>query len=284
MMPRKKDRLLHIILVAPLLLYILGFTLAPVIQTFIMSFQDKQSGVFTLANYSYIMGHFQFKSAVINTLIVTFAGLSLEVVMGLILALLLTRGLKGQGVFRMLFLIPLGVPTIVAASNMRYIFDTYGIVNEIMIKMGLIDIPLDWTGGGALTLISIIVADMWKVTPLVMLILIAGLESIPKSLYESAEVDGATTWQKFRRITLPLLKPAITMALVIRGIDAFRIFEIPITLAGRSMPVLSTYAFYEYNEALNPYTSAASSVILLVMIFVAIGSYLKIAGGSEVIR
>jgi trehalose transport system permease protein len=125
------------------------------------------------------------------------------------------------------------------------------------------------------------VADMWKVTPVVILILLAGLESIPGEVYEASNIDGATAWQTFRYITLPLLKPSITMALILRGIDAFRVFELMLVLAGRATPVLSTFAYDEYNNYANAYSSAAASTILVVIIAVFIIGYLKITDSGE---
>jgi trehalose transport system permease protein len=123
---------------------------------------------------------------------------------------------------------------------------------------------------------------MWKVTPLVMLILLAGLESIPREVQEAAEIDGASYLKRLRYILLPLLKPFITMALIIRGIDAFRIFELPLALTGRVVRVMATYSFFEFREYGNPYTSAASAAILMVMILIAIGVYLRVVKQREI--
>ncbi|MCI0484090.1 MAG: sugar ABC transporter permease [candidate division NC10 bacterium] len=275
---------IDVLFLAPLTLYILGLTLWPVLSTMALSFQDRRSGSFpTLANYQAVVEHFEFWDALYNTLFISVVGLSLELCLGLVMALCLSVPFRGRGVARALMLIPLGVPTIVSAANMRYIFGTVGYLNETLHQLGLLEIPIDWTSGGARTLMAVVAADLWKVTPLVMLILLAGLESIPGELYEAAVTDGAGAWQRFRYVTLPLLKPAITAALIIRGIDAFRIFALPLTLVGRSTPVLSTYTYFEYVDYQNPYTSAASATILLVMILATTIAYLQIAGTEEVI-
>lgn len=199
------------------------------------------------------------------------------------MALILSQNFRGRGAFRAILLISLGVPTIVAAANMRYIFDMSGLLNETLLRLGVLHVPRDWTRGGIPTLMIVIAADMWKVTPLVMLILLAGIEAIPQELYESARIDGAGRWKEFWKITLPLLRPSITIALVIRGIDAFRIFELPLILVGRTEPVMSTYAYFEYFEAINPNTSAAAGTILLIMILVTIIAYLRIMGSRELV-
>ncbi|MCD6127646.1 MAG: sugar ABC transporter permease [Methanomicrobia archaeon] len=275
----------EIILILPLALFVFGFTIGPIIQAIMMSFEGIFGGNFpTLASYSYIVHHHYFKAALFNTIFITGVGLSLELIFGMILALILSEKFFGRGIFRAVMLLPLGIPTIVSASNMAFIFSTQGFLNELLYRIGLIEVPIDWRVGTIKPLMTIVVADMWKVTPLVMLILLAGLESIDKQLYEAAKVDGAGRWHRFRHITLPLLKPYITMALVIRGIDAFRIFELPLVMAGRHVPVMSSYAYFEYVERNNPYTSAAGATILLIMIIIAISVYLKAVGTEEVTR
>ncbi len=275
----------EIILILPLALFVFGFTIGPIIQAIMMSFEGTFGGNFpTLASYSYIVHHHYFKAALFNTIFITGVGLTLELIFGMILALILSEKFFGRGIFRAVMLLPLGIPTIVSASNMAFIFSTQGFLNELLYRIGLIEVPIDWRVGTIKPLMTIVVADMWKVTPLVMLILLAGLESIDKQLYEAAKVDGAGRWHRFRHITLPLLKPYITMALVIRGIDAFRIFELPLVMAGRHVPVMSSYAYFEYIERNNPYTSATGATILLIMIIIAISVYLKAVGTEEVTR
>lgn len=273
----------EVLLLIPLLVFLLGFTLIPIGYATVLAFTNYISKGFpSLINFGYILGHFQFKEAVFNTLFITIVGLLLELIFGLSLALLLLERFRGRRFFRALMLLPLGIPTIVVASNMRYLFDTNGFLNEILYQLGITKIPINWMGGGLQTLFSLVVADMWKVTPLVMLILLAGLESIPKEVLEAAEMDGASYIKKLRFVFLPLLKPFITMALIIRGIDAFRIFELPLALTGRTTRVLATYSYFEFREFGNPYTSAASAAILMVMILIAIYVYLKVVKQREV--
>ncbi|AEM78334.1 MULTISPECIES: carbohydrate ABC transporter permease [Thermoanaerobacter] len=272
---------LEIAMVLPLLLYILGFTVYPIIQTITLSFQDQYTKAFTLANYKEIIGKTEFKNAFFNTIALTFISLTLEMTAGLVIALILKRNFRGKGLLRSLMLVPMGVPTLVSGVAMTYIFGLNGYFNELLEKLHLIKLPVDWASGGFKTLLMVSVADMWKVTPLVILLLLAGLESIPDEVYEASNIDGATAWQTFKYVTLPLLKPSITMALILRAIDAFRIFELVLVLAGRATPVISTFAYDEYNNYANAYTSAAASTILLLIIAVFIVSYLKIAGTKE---
>lgn len=277
----------EIFLVMPLVLYIVLLTYFPVLQVTFMSFDaggDAPGFTFGFKHYIEIFTHDQFLKAFLNTMFITVVGLTLEIALGIFVAVQFNKDIKFRGVFRAIYLIPLGIPTIVAAANMRFIFDTTGFINNLLLNLNIINVPIDWGTGGILTLMTVVISDMWKVTPMVMLILLAGLQNIPTSIYEAAKIDGATSWQSFRRLTLPLLKPSITMALVIRGIDCFRIFELPLVLVGKSEPVLATFAYSEYNEALNPYTSAADSVILLLLILITITGYLVISGVDEVVQ
>jgi trehalose transport system permease protein len=197
----------------------------------------------------------------------------MEMVVGLVIALLLAREFHGRGLFRTLVLSPMGVPTLVAGAAMLYFFRTNGYLNELLLRLGLITTPIFWTESGLRGMFAVAVADMWKVTPIVTLILLAGLEAIPRDVYEAADVDGASSWQKFWSVTLPLLMPAITMALVLRAIDAFRIFDIVMVMASRSIPVLSTFVYINYFDFQDPYSAAAAATILLLLIIAFIALY-----------
>lgn len=273
----------HLIGLAPLALYLTALTVTPLASTLWLSVANPEGGL-TAGHFRQIGQHYQFGEAVANTLAVTGLGLGIELLLGLVAALALASRRRGRAVFQLLLLVPLGVPTIVAAAVMRAVFSTAGYLNEVLFRLGLIQIPVDWVGERWLALLTVAVADAWKVTPLVLLILLAGLEAIPGELYEAARTDGASRWRQFTAITLPLLKPALTMALIVRGVDAFRIFALPLALVGRSLPVLSTYAYVEFLEYGNPHTAAAASVILLAMILATVVGYLRLAGPEEVLR
>lgn len=257
----------------PLAAYIFGFTLVPVAQSIGFGFSIEGAG-FSLANYRELFANGQFRQALINTLSITALGLTFQLVVGLGLAMLLTRTFKLRGLVRSIMLVPMGVPTIVSGVTLLYVFDTTGYLNELLFRLGLIDLPIDWAAGGLRTLLMIVFADLWKVTPIVVLLMLAGLDSIPDELYEAAAVDGATGWGAFWRITLPLLKPAITMTVIVRGVDVFRIFELPLVLAGRMTPVLATFAYTEYYNYHNNYTSGAAATFLLGLILLFVILYL----------
>jgi trehalose transport system permease protein len=288
----------EIALVFPLVAYVLFLTVAPIIDTFRISFSAGQEGGFgTLANYRAIARSPVFREAVVNTVIVALLSLILELGVGLIVALTLHAKFRARGFVRTVTLVPLGVPTIVSGAVMLLIFQRAGFMNSILgLFAGLIDkIPgvsyhfenVAWTvAGGWRTLLTVAIADMWKVLPIMVLIFLAGLQSIPEDVYEAADVDGATKWQRFTRVTLPLLIPYFTMAIILRAIDAFRIFELALVLAGGVERVLGTYIAQQYlPPTRNVFTSSAASIVLFGIIMLFIILYLRfVAARGEVTR
>jgi len=268
---------LETLMVLPLILYIGLLTLIPVLQAIGLSFTDRYNGSFpTLGNYQYIVSRPDFGDAVVNTIGITIIGVTLEMSVGLILALMLAREFQGRGLFRTIILTPMGVPTLVAGAAMLYFFRTNGYVNEALLRLGLIDVPIYWTESGLRGMVAVALADMWKVTPIVVLLLLAGLEAIPGDVYEAADVDGASPWETFRFVTFPLLMPSITMALILRAIDAFRIFDVVMVMASRSIPVLSTFVYINYFDFQDQYTASAAATILLLLIAAFVAAYFLI--------
>ncbi|UFJ39592.1 sugar ABC transporter permease [Brevibacillus humidisoli] len=272
-MPFYRKYWLEIVMCFPLLFYIFFFTLLPVLQTIMISFLDSRSQQFTLSHYQTLFSDINFDSALFNTLFITIVGIIVQIVIGLAIALLLKQKFASRGFFRTVMLVPMGVPTLVAGVTLLFIFGQTGYFNELLYRLGLIETQPFWLGGGLDTLLVIVVADMWKVLPLTILILLAGLESIPNDVYEAAAVDGASTRQVFWSVTLPLLKPSITMAVILRAIDSFRIFELPLVMASKNAPVLSTFAYEAFRR--NQFgLSGAAATILLAIIIVFILLYL----------
>jgi ABC-type sugar transport system permease subunit len=231
----------------------------------------------SLSNYRKLFTDRSFLQATFNTIAITLTGLSVQAVLAMSIALLLTRAFGGKGFFRTIVLTPLGIPTIVSATIMTYIFDTAGYLNAALYKLGLLgEVQIDWAQGGWLSIGMVVFADTWKVLPLMVLLFIAGLEAIPHSVHEASQIDGSPPLYKFFTITLPLMKPYITIALILRAIDAFRIFELPLILAGTATtPLISTVTYREYaNQNYN--LSAASGTILTGIILIFVFTYLSI--------
>jgi trehalose transport system permease protein len=273
-------------LALPLFAYVLLLTLAPLLDTVRLSLTAPFGATFpSLASYRAVFGSDVFRSAVLNTLLVALLSLTLQFVVGLAVALALHARFPLRGLVRTIMLLPLGVPTIVAGALMLLLFARSGYLNALLLALadalGVSFAPIGWTAaGGWRTLLVLAVADTWKVLPTVTLILLAGLEAIPPDVDEAAAVDGAAGWRRFARVTLPLLVPWITMALVLRAIDAFRIFELALVLAGRVEPVLGTYIWSRYGPPTgDPYTAAAGAVVLFAMVLAFVASYLGLVGG-----
>lgn len=279
-----KKHQLEIAMMTPFLVYLVYFMFIPVAQSIYYSFVTAGTSEVTLNNYRTILDRSQFADAFFNTIGITFIGVSSQMVLGLGIALMLARSFFGRGIFRTVVLIPMGVPTIVAGAAMLYFVGFNGYLNQILLDLGLIDVPVYWQESGIRGMFVIALADIWKALPLVVLILLAGIEGIPEDVYEAAGLDGATGWQQFLHHTLPLLMPSITMALILRAIDAFRIFDIAMVIAGQSIPVMSSFVYFDYRAG-NVNSASAAAVILLLMIVVFVIAYFFfIARRSEVDR
>lgn len=273
---------LNALMLLPLCLYLLAFTALPMISCLAMSFTDAGLHLFpSWENYRLLFRDSQFLLALRNTLWLTGLGVSLQLLVGLGVAMILHKLSRGRAVVRTIVLTPLGVPTIVAGVIFTYAFGSAGYLNELLSRLGVISTPIDWTQGNWLSLGVLVVADLWKVTPLITLILLAGLETIPESALEAAAVDGASGWRQFWYVTLPLLRPSLTMAVILRAIDAFRIFELPLMLTGKSTPVLGTLAYSEFYEYDNPFTSAAAATLLMGLIAICLMSYLGLVARRD---
>jgi trehalose transport system permease protein len=273
----------------PLCVYLALLTVAPIVDTLRLSLTAADGATFpSLANYRVLVASELFHTTVLNTAFVALLSIVLELGVGLAIALTLHTHFPLRGLVRSIMLVPLGVPTIVSGAVMLLVFSRSGYLNSALWQLAdLVNrvpgvewsfVPLSWTvAGGWRTLATVAVADMWKVMPIVTLVLLAGLQAIPDALYEAADVDGATRWQRFRRITLPLLLPYMTMAIILRAIDAFRIFELALVLAGRVEPVLGTFIWNRYAPPTSDVTgAAAASVVLFVLIMVFIILYLRL--------
>jgi trehalose transport system permease protein len=286
---RLRQHRLEVALALPLFAYVLLLTVAPILDTVRLSLTAPFGAGFpSLANYQALVASAVFRSAVLNTIAVALLSLGLQLGVGLGVALALHQAFPLRGLVRTVMLVPLGVPTIVAGAVMLLVFSRSGYLNALLFALAdavnLIPgiewhfVPTSWTvAGGWRTLTTLAIADMWKVLPTVTLIFLAGLESISEDVYEAADVDGAARWQRFLRVTLPLLMPYVTMAVILRAIDAFRIFELALVMAGRVEPVLGTFIWSRYGPPTNdPFTAAAGAIVLFAVIMVFIALYLRL--------
>jgi len=227
-------------------------------------------------NFKAIMKDDRVIGSLVVTLIFTVASVGFELVLGLVLALIMNKSMSGRGMIRTMSLIPWAIPTSVAALIWAYLYNgSNGIVAMLFAKIGLLENSADLLLSGSSALSAVIMADVWKTTPYMALLLLAGLQTIPSSLYEASSLDGASKWQQFLNVTLPLLKPSIMVALLFRTLDAFRVFDLIYVLTGGGpggkTESISIYAY----KAMFAQTrfGYGSAVVLVMAIIVGIISY-----------
>jgi ABC-type sugar transport system permease subunit len=236
-----------------------------------------------LDNYVEALGDERFREALVHTLAFTVASVTLELTLGCVLALAMNRAFRGRGLVRAAILVPWAIPTVVAALIWRFMFDgDSGIVNAALASLG-VDPPV-WFVDRLAAWVPVVLGDVWKETPFVALLLLAGLQGIDASLYEAARIDGASAWRQFRHITLPLLKPALLVALIFRTRDAFRVFDLVYVMTGGG-PGTATepIALYTFTSLLQNlrfgYGSALSVLVFLVAFLLALG-YIRVVGAD----
>jgi ABC-type sugar transport systems, permease components len=236
-----------------------------------------------LDNYIEALGDERFREALVHTLAFTVASVTLELTLGCVLALAMNRAFRGRGLVRAAILVPWAIPTVVAALIWRFMFDgDSGIVNAALAWLG-VDPPV-WFVDRLAAWVPVVLGDVWKETPFVALLLLAGLQGIDASLYEAARIDGASAWRQFRHITLPLLKPALLVALIFRTRDAFRVFDLVYVMTGGG-PGTATepIALYTFTSLLQNlrfgYGSALSVLVFLVAFLLALG-YIRVVGAD----
>ncbi|MFP5106392.1 carbohydrate ABC transporter permease [Neobacillus sp. C211] len=227
------------------------------------------------ANYTSSLTSSRFLKALWNTVVYIGVAVCIEFILGLILALLLSNAFKGSQFIRTLLLSPLMLAPLVTGLIWKFMLnDQFGIINWGLYKLGLLSDPhqILWLSDSRFALYSTIIADIWLTTPFIMLVLLAGIKGIPISLYESAEIDGANKWHKFRYITFPSLIPVATVALLIRIIDAARTFDIVWVLTqggpGFSSEVLSTYMYKTLTRYGEVGQSSAMAVIFIIILLI----------------
>jgi multiple sugar transport system permease protein len=264
-----KQKLLPLLLVLPAVAVLLALSIYPLVYSVTVSLQTT-TGAWTLANFTRLFSDGFFCTALAHTLIFTVVALFFEFTLGLALALLLNGQIRGRSIFRAGLLVPMMLPTVVVGVVWRLMLNpNFGAINGTLKRFGINTDSLTWTASPRLALLSVIAVDVWQWTPFVFLVLLAGLQAIPQEPYEAALIDGSSRWQTFRHITLPLLKPAILIALLLRTMDLLRVFDqIFILTEGGPGFATETIALYIYRAAFRffdfGYAAAMSFVLLLV--------------------
>jgi ABC-type sugar transport system permease subunit len=238
-----------------------------------------------LANYDRAIHDARFWAALGHTVFFSAASIALEMLLGLALALAMHRAFRGRGIVRAAVLLPWAIPTVVAALLARFAFESpRGVVNVLLVRAGIARDAIVWLADPRLAWIPVILADVWKTTPFVALLLLAGLQNIDRALYDAAAIDGASAWWQLRRITLPLLRPALLVALVFRTLDAFRVFDLVYVLTsggpGTSTEPIALYTFDTLLQNLEFGYGAALSVVVFVLTFGLALLYVRWMGES----
>ncbi len=216
-------------------------------------------------------------NAVGNTLRFALVSVTLETVIGMIVALVLNAEFKGRGIVRAAILIPWAIPTIVSAKMWSWMLnDQFGIINDLFLNLGLISQKVAWTASTDTAMTAVLIVDIWKTTPFMALLILAGLQMVPKDVYEAAKIDGVHPIKVFFRVTLPLVRPAVMVAVIFRLLDAMRIFDLiyvltPNSSATKTMSIISRENLFDFDKFAY---GSAQSTLLFLMIAVMTGLYI----------
>ena len=291
---RRRENLLGWGLIAPAVLIIIGICIVPIIETFIYSLQyykldnPGQQRFIGFENYAYIFGSAAFRNNLKNTAIFTVFSVALELLIGLVAALLMNGLRRGVSAVRTSILIPWCLPGIVVAQMFKFIFDgQYGLINSVLKHLGFLaaNESFAFLSKPGWAMMAVIVTDAWKQFPFVALLLLAGLQVISAEIYEAAAVDGANRRTQFFRITLPLIKPMILVALIFRTMSAIRIFDIVYAMTGGGPAnTTSTLLYTSYTWLfgdLNYGRGSAMAFIIFVIIFIITMIYMRLDSQSR---
>ncbi len=278
--------------VLPLIAVILVFVVFPVLGTVWTSlFRDVTylpSEFIRLSNYGRLLKDPNFWRSLRFTALFVAVSIPIEMILGIAFAVILNERLPHRNALRAAVLIPWAVPTIVAARTWELIYNySYGLANFLLRLTHLSDAPVNWLGSPSSAFFALVIADVWKTTPFVAIIILAGLQTIPEEIYEQARVDGTVFYERFFKITLPILRPVIAVALIFRSIDTIRILDLIYVVTdggpGGSTTSLSLFGYKYFNEGDFGYGSAIAVVVFILAFLLSI-SYLKVTGFGKVLK
>lgn len=259
---------------SPALFLIVAFVIFPLLYSFYLTFQNYDLAIgppadfVGLENYEEMLGDTRFWRSWVNTFMIIFPAITLQLLLGLGIALLLNRPIRGRAFITSLLIIPAMVSPASAAMVWRMLYGVkYGGINNALMQAGILDVYFDWFASPALAILSIVAVEVWHNTSFMMIVLLAGLQAIPQELYEAGEVDGASPWQKFWYITLPLLKFTMIVALLIRMIDLTKIFGLIYLLTfGGPAGSTQTVAFSTYLAGFQDFRISYASTLSYVIV------------------
>lgn len=262
-------------LVAPSVAFLGAFFLVPLVQTIWLSFSAGDG--MSLANYERMANDLNFTLAVRNTFLLTLFVVPVQVALALAMATMVSKLEKGRDLALWILTIPLGISDLAAGLAWLALLQNTGYLNSALFALGLVEGPVGWLSQETpwSLFFAIAIAEIWRATAIVLVILIAGLQLIPKEFSEAAEIFGARPWTRFRKITLPLLKPSLQSALILRTVLAFEVFAVVYALGGRNFPVLAGEAYVWQNENQNYGVAAAYAVLIMAISLAATAVYLR---------
>jgi multiple sugar transport system permease protein len=256
-------RVIPYLLIAPSLAFLAILFFVPLVQTVALAFQAD--GIWSTGNFTRMTGDLNFTDAVVNTFELVIIVVPLQLLLALAMAMMLQHLRSGRDIVLWIWSIPLGISDLAAGLVWLAILTDKGYLNTALFQLGVIPGPQSWLSyeTPATLLAAIVVAELWRATAIVLVIVVAGVQLIPKEYGEAADVFGATPWQRFTRVTLPLLKPSIQTALILRTVLALEMFAIVLSIGGRNFPVLVSEAFnWQYTQQ-NFGVAAAYAVIVM---------------------
>jgi len=279
---RRRERLFAVALLFPCFTFVALFAFYPILHSLYLSLHRIILGLpgltqpfVYLENYRQLWGDVVARHALANTFLFVAVSTACEMLLGLAMALVINRGFRGRGLIRAAVLIPWAIPTVVASQMWRFINnDHYGLLNYLLFGSDLASYQA-WLADPTFAMAAVVVADIWKTSAFAALIILAGLQTIPDELYEAARLDGASAWQRFIRITLPLLRPALLIALLFRTMDAFRVFDLVFVMTqGGPADATNVLQFYGYKkmfaEGLLGYGATISVLVFFIVLVLSL--------------
>jgi trehalose/maltose transport system permease protein len=273
---------------SPMLLVLAAVAVYPLFRTFYFGFTDASLDMLDSANWvgfrnylewvDYGNGEGEFFGLLVdevwwqsvwNTLYFSLVSVSFETFFGLIVALVLNANFRGRGIVRAAVLIPWAIPTTVSAKMWAWMMhDQFGILNDLLMKLHVISEPIAWTASSDTAMLAVLMVDIWKTTPFMALLILAGLQMVPRDIYEAAKIDGVHPVKVFFKVTLPIIRPAIVVAVIFRALDAMRVFDLIYVLTPanddtRTMSVFAREYLFDFDKF--AYGSAASTLLFLII-------------------
>jgi len=266
------------VLILPTVAFLAVFFIYPMVQAVWLGVSDPQTGALTWQHFRRMSGDLYFRGAIRYTLTITLLAVPLQVALGLAIALLVNLRFRGHTMFLYLTALPIGISDLAAGLIWLSIFTERGYLNSALLRVGVVRDPVlfltierpDWLVG------AVVITEIWRATAIVMVILLAGLQLIPKDYQETASVFGAGRAQTLRHVILPLLRPSLQTALIIRTILAFQLFGTVVVLAGRQIPVLAGEAYFWYSLYRSPNVASAYALLILVSSATVTWLYLRL--------